>query len=86
MFSTISIILCVVDVPLYAFHLSMIVFFVTQIVRGVEQFKQGFFVVYLAVSVADCLYIAYVNKHTCTLTYTIGGWVRQTFAFFPLVP
>lgn len=61
MFSTISIVLCVLDVPLYAFHVSMILFLVAQMLRRVDQFKQGFFVVYVAVSIADCLYVSHVN-------------------------
>lgn len=62
MFLTLTIVLIVVDVPLFAFHLSMTVFLVIQIVKNVGQFRQGFFVLHVTVSVADCCYIVHVSR------------------------
>lgn len=61
MASTLSVVLFIVDIPLYIFHLSMILFLIVQIARKIGDFGQGFFVLYVAVSIADCFYMAHVS-------------------------
>lgn len=61
MVSTLTVVLCVFDVPLFAFHVSMIAFLLAQALQKGNDFRQGFFVLYIVVSIADCLYIFHVR-------------------------
>ncbi|KAI1699229.1 srg family chemoreceptor domain-containing protein [Ditylenchus destructor] len=52
------IILFVFDVPAFLFHLSMLIFIFSQIVTKKKYYKQGFYVLYCAVSLVDLYYVA----------------------------
>ncbi|KAH7712110.1 hypothetical protein AAVH_20570 [Aphelenchoides avenae] len=55
--SAITVVLTVVDLPAIVFHVTMIVFLTRQIPDRKSPFHQGFYVVYVMVSLVDCVYV-----------------------------
>ncbi|KAI1695275.1 srg family chemoreceptor domain-containing protein [Ditylenchus destructor] len=51
-------ILFVFDVPAFVFHLSMLIFILSQIITKNAYYRQGFYVLYCAVSLVDLYYVA----------------------------
>lgn len=59
--TTRQIIVTSVELPLLAFHFSMLVFIVRQVIRNSSSYRQGYYILYVAVTVADLLYMSIVG-------------------------
>lgn len=57
-----TVVVTVLDIPALVFQGSMVCFLVAQIQRRSSLYNQGFFIVYTAVSVVDCVYVIDVRE------------------------
>lgn len=63
----------ILEVPGIFFHVSVLIVLVRGIRRKDESFRHAFFMLYIASSVADCVFIIVVSRRAANSAEVLGG-------------